>query len=173
MLGKQIKWERLSWKCSKRFDLNLKEFLSDMFNLITGLYITNKKPNSNLLYINRSSDHSPQIIKQLANSINKSFCENLVNEQVFNTIKQVHENDLHKSCYKSSPKYAEEIHQYNSKNRTQNIWFNPPFSQTVKTNIAKSFFRILDKYFPKSHSLYKIFNRNTIKISLWTMFHKS
>ena len=92
-----------------------------MFNLITGLYITNKKLNSNLLYINTSSDHSPQIIKQLANSINKSFCENLVNEQVFNTIKQVHENDLHKSYYKSSPKYAEEIHQYNSKNRTQII----------------------------------------------------
>ena len=32
----------------------------------------------------------------------------------------------------------EEIHQYNSKERTRNIiWFNPPFSQTVKTNIVK------------------------------------
>ena len=26
-------------------------------------------------------------------------------------------------------------------------WFNPPFSQTVKTNVAKSFFRLLDKLF--------------------------
>ena len=43
------------------------------------------------------------------------------------------------------------------------IWFNRSFSQTVKTNVAKSFFRLLDKHFPKSHLLYKIFNRNTIK----------
>ena len=34
-------------------------------------------------------------------------------------------------------------------------------SQTVKTNVAKSICRLLDKHFPKSHPLYKIFNRNT------------
>ena len=45
------------------------------------------------------------------------------------------------------------------------ICFNPPFSQTVKTNVAKLFFRLLDKHFPKSHLLYKIFIRNTIKVS--------
>ena len=45
------------------------------------------------------------------------------------------------------------------------ICFNPPFSQTVKTNVAKLFFRLLDKNFPKSHLLYKIFIRNTIKVS--------
>ena len=62
----------------------------------------------------------------------------------------------------------EEIHQYNSKERTRNIiWFNPPFCQTVKTNIVKSFFRLhfMDKHFPKSHSLCEIFNRNTIRVS--------
>ena len=52
------------------------------------------------------------------------------------------------------------------KKRTRNIiWFNPQFSETVKTNAAKSFFRILDKHFPKSHPIYKIFNRNTNKVS--------
>ena len=45
------------------------------------------------------------------------------------------------------------------------IWFNPSFTQTVKTNVAKLFFRLLDKHFPKSHLLHKIFNRNTIKVS--------
>ena len=52
------------------------------------------------------------------------------------------------------------------KKRTRNIiWFNSQFSQNVKTNAAKSFFRILDKHFPKSHPIYKIFNRNTNKVS--------
>ena len=62
--------------------------------------------------------------------------------------------------------YSEEIHQHNSNKRTRKIiWFNPPFTQTVKTNVAKLFFRLLDKNFPKSHLLHKIFNRNTIKVS--------
>ena len=42
---------------------------------------------------------------------------------------------------------------------------NPPFSQTVKTNFAKLFLRLLDKHFQKSHLLHKTFNRNTIKVS--------
>ena len=134
------------------------------FNLITGLYTPYKKPNNNLLYINTSSDHPPQIIEQLTNSINKRLCENLANEQVFNTVKPVHENALCKSGYKSNHKYSEEIHHYNSKKRTQKIiWFNPPFTQTVKTNVAKLFFRLLDRHFPKSHLLYKIFNKNNIE----------
>ena len=46
---------------------NLKkvEFLDVMFNLITGLYTPYNKSNDDLLYINTSSDHPPQIIKQL------------------------------------------------------------------------------------------------------------
>ena len=41
-----------------------------------------------------------------------------------------------------------------SRNRSRNIiWFNPPFSQNVRTNIAKS-----------SHKLHKIFNRNNLTV---------
>ena len=135
------------------------------FNLITGLYTPYKTPNDNLLYINTSSDHPPQIIKQPANSIDKILCENSANEQVFNTVKPVYENASRKSGYKSSFKCSDEIHENNSK-KTQSItWSNPPFSHTVKTKVTKSFLRLLDKHFPKSRSLYKIFNRNTIKVS--------
>ena len=45
------------------------------------------------------------------------------------------------------------------------IWFNPPYSKNVKTNVGKIFFKLLHKHFPKSNKLYKIFNRNTVKIS--------
>ena len=142
------------------------EFLDVTFNLITGLYTTYKKPNDNLLYINTSYDHSPQIVKEIANSINKRLCENSANEQVFNTVKPVYENALHKSGYKSSLKYSEEILHCNIMKRTRNIiWLNPPFSHNVKTKVGKSFFRLLDKHFTKSHSLYKIFNRNNVKVS--------
>ena len=56
------------------------EFLDVTFSLITGLYTPYKKPNHNVLYINTSSDHPPQVIKQLTNSINKRLCENSAND---------------------------------------------------------------------------------------------
>ena len=43
-------------------------------------------------------------------------------------------------------------------------WFNPPYSKNVKTNIARKFLQ-LDKQFPKTSRLHKIFNRNNIKVS--------
>ena len=45
------------------------------------------------------------------------------------------------------------------------IWFNPPFSANVKTNIGKIFLALVKKHFPTQHKFYKIFNKNTLKIS--------
>ena len=54
----------------------------------------------------------------------------------------------------------------NTKNRKRKIiWFNPPFSLNVSTNIGKKFFSLLGKHFPKTHQLHKLFNRNNVKVS--------
>ena len=45
------------------------------------------------------------------------------------------------------------------------VWFNPPFSKNVRSNIGHEFLKLIDKHFPKSSRLHKIFNRNTIKVS--------
>ena len=45
------------------------------------------------------------------------------------------------------------------------ILFNPPYSKNVVTNIGKTFLQLIDKHFPKSSRLHKIFNHNSIKIS--------
>ena len=45
------------------------------------------------------------------------------------------------------------------------IWFNPPYSKDVKTNIGRTFLNLIDRHFPASNKLSKIFNRNTIKLS--------
>ena len=52
------------------------------------------------------------------------------------------------------------------RNRRRNIiWFNPPFSKGVETNVAKEFLHMVDKHFPRSHRLHSIFNRNNCKVS--------
>ena len=60
------------------------------------------------------------------------------------------------------------------KNRSRNIIrFNPRFNKAVLTNIAKIFLRLINRHFPKSHRLHKIFNRNTVKVSYSCMQNMS
>ena len=154
------------------FQLKIKSSLKKVqsldvtFNLITDLYTHLIRKLTAMLYIKTCSDHPPQIIKQLANFINKRLCENSANEQVSNTVKPAYKKALHNSGYKSSFKYSEQINQYNNKKRTRNtIWFNPSFSQTVRTNVAKTFFRLLDKPF-QSLTHYTRSLTETVKLSL-------
>ena len=52
------------------------------------------------------------------------------------------------------------------RSRTRRVlWYNPPFSNTVSTNIGKKFFALLKKHFPDSHPLHQMVNKNTVKLS--------
>ena len=56
--------------------------------------------------------------------------------------------------------------QNSRKNRQRNIiWFNPPNSMNIQTNIGREFLNLVDKHFPKNHPYNKIFNKNNIKVS--------
>ena len=53
-----------------------------------------------------------------------------------------------------------------SKKRTREVlWYNPPFSNNVKTNIGKRFLTLLRKHFPPSSDFYKLFNTKKVKLS--------
>ena len=45
------------------------------------------------------------------------------------------------------------------------IWFNPPYNQSVTTNVAAQFLKLVDKHFPRHHRYYKLFNRSNVKCS--------
>ena len=45
------------------------------------------------------------------------------------------------------------------------MWFNPPYSKSVKTNIGKNFSHLLVKHFPINNKMHTIFNKNTVKVS--------
>ena len=48
--------------------------------------------------------------------------------------------------------------------KKEHYWFNPPYNKNVKTNMGKIFLKLVDKHFPKSNKLHKIFNKNTLKV---------
>ena len=45
------------------------------------------------------------------------------------------------------------------------IWYNPPFSKNVRTNIAHDFLQLIDKHFPPSKRLNTLLNRHTVRVS--------
>ena len=80
----------------------------------------------------------------------------------------MYQDALNKSGYKYNLSYKAPTPDASrkSKNRQRNItWFNPPYSQNVETKVGKCFLQLIDKHFPKSNPLHKIFNRNTLKLS--------
>ena len=44
-------------------------------------------------------------------------------------------------------------------------WFNPPYSNSVATDIWKKCFLLLDKHFPRKHKFYKIFNGSNVQVT--------
>ena len=139
------------------------------FNLKPEKYFPYCKPNNNSLYINVKLNQPPIIIKDLPKITNKHLSYLSCNEDEFKRAKPLYENALKESGYKAEMKY-ETSENINNRNRHRKIiWFNPPFSQSVKTNIGKVFLKLVRKHFPRHHKLYKIFNTNTLKLSYCCM----
>ena len=82
----------------------------------------------------------------------------------FNKAASDYNTALKKSGFNESIKYSpSQLKQRNRKR--QIIWFNPPYSVNVKTNVGKLFMRLIDKHFPSHHKFHKLFNRNNVKLS--------
>ena len=75
-------------------------------------------------------------------------------------------NFREKLTYKA-PRSKNDFEENQKHKRKRNIiWFNPPYSTNVKTNVGKTFLQLVCKHFPKEHPpVHKIFNKNTLKIS--------
>ena len=64
-----------------------------------------------------------------------------------------------------SCKYENDPNRKPRKARKQNImWFNPPFSKNVKTNIDREFLCLLAKHFPPHRRLHEVCNKNNTKV---------
>ena len=142
------------------------DFLDVTLNLNNGEYSPYSKPNSKPTYIHIHSNHPPSIIKQIPKAVSKRLNNNSHNTNIFNTAKEPYEQALKESGYKENLTYSQEKPKPKTKNRKRNtIWFNPPYNQTVTTNIGKQFLSLLDKHFPPKHHLHPILNRKNVKVS--------
>ena len=145
--------------------MHIVDFLDVTFNFLDGTWKPHKKPNDHLLYVSTSSNHPPQIIKELLISISNPLSNNSLKKQVFDMWKGA-KAQREKRCKNVSLFYADKRDIKQKRNRFRNIiWFNPRFNKNFSTNVAKRFFNLLDQHFPKSNKLHTLLNRNTLNVS--------
>ena len=148
------------------------DFLDVKFNLNTGLFQPYQKPNNKILYVHSKSNHPPATTKNIVKNIQNRLSRLSATEEIFNEAKAPYEDALKQGDYDFNLKYDPNARNSENKNRKRNrrvTWFNPPFSYNVKTNIGAEFLKIISECFPQHHKLYKICNRNTLKLSYRTM----
>ena len=85
-------------------------------------------------------------------------------------MKVEYEDTLKKSGYNVDLK---DTSNKSEKAKTTIIWFNPPFSKFVSSNVAIAFLQLVTKHFPRSHKLHKGFNHRTVKVSYSCMKNMS
>ena len=146
------------------------DFLDVTLDLNKGTYEPYIKPNNTPLYVHRESNHPPSIIKNIPIAINRRINETSSNREAFEKVAPTYQQALNKSGYEFQLNYQEPATpttpRPNKKNRHRNItWFNPPYSNHVKTNLGRKFLNIVKQCFTPDHPLKKIFNKNTLKLS--------
>jgi len=142
-------------------------YLDVTLDLNSGKHHPYMKPGNTPSYVHAKSNHPPNILKRIPESVNQRLSDISSDETAFNKAAPPYQAALDKSGYEHKLKFLpRDKRKKKSRARKRNItWFNPPFDMHVKTNLGKEFLRIVNECFPKSHTLRPIFNRNTLKLS--------
>ena len=153
-------------------ETNLKtvNFLDVTFDLTSGTHKPYRKPNSEPVYINNLSNHPPSIIQNIPQAISRRISTLSSDQSIFDDAAPSYNAALKKAGYQENIKYIKKDSDNGNgrKKRKRDrkvIWYNPPYSKSVKTNVGAQFIKLIGKHFPRGHKLHKIFNRNNLKIS--------
>ena len=135
-------------------------FLDVNLDLTTHTYKPYMKPNQTPLYVHKSSNHPPHILKNIPLSIERRLSKISANEKVFNEAIPPYQKSLRESGYDHVLKFNPPNQNLNPNSsqsqpnpsqprkraRKRHItWFNPPYSLNVKTNVGAKFLKIIDK----------------------------
>ena len=145
--------------------MKIVNYLDLTLNLNNGTYKPYRKEDEDTNYIHKDSDHPPNVIKQLPISIEKRLSKLCSSKEIFDQTKGYYQEALARSGHTHILNYNENTDTAPKNRQRKIIWFNPPYSGIVSTNIGKNFLQLINKHFPPSHKFRKLFNRNNNKIS--------
>ena len=158
-------FKTLKLKATIEANLKATDFLDILFDLESDSYKPFRKENEIPRYVHSKSNHPPNIKKQLPAMISERLSNLSCSESVFRNEIQVYQEALNLAGYTENLVYKEHknLNPPQRKRKSRHvIWFNPPFSESVKTNVGVKFLALVEKHF-KNTDLNKYFNRSTIK----------
>ena len=152
---------------------NLKalNFLDIQLDLINSSYRPYRTPNDNLMYIDINPKRPPNIKKQIPKSISKRICELSSKKEILNNNIRTYNDALKRCEFQEKLVFVPEVPSdppvnQRRKRKHKIIWFNPPYSKNVRTNIGKVFSNLLHKNFPSIHLFQKFLTINYFNYKL-------
>ena len=113
------------------------DFLDIWLDLRDGSYKPYRKVNNLPVYINVNSNHPHNIKKQLPNMIQTRLSSLSCSKEMFESELPIYQDALLQAGYNQNLEYVDQQKSNKKRSRNRNIiWFNPPYSQSVKTNIG-------------------------------------
>ena len=127
--------------------MKIVNYLDVTCNLNDGTYKPYAKPNNEIKYIHKNSNHPPSVIRQIPLSIESRLSTLSFNEKIFQEAVTSYEKSLQNSGYRHTLTYKSPKNEINSHNINKNkrnrkrkiISFNPPFNLKTKTKIGNFF----------------------------------
>ena len=152
-------------KVSIKTNLTQVDYLDVTLDLISNSFRPYTKPNNSTLYVKSTSNHPKTIKDNIPSMIYNRISSLSQDEKTFNNAIRSYKEALKNSVYNEEFLYNSHTNKSRKSRKRKVSWFNPPFSNSVKTKIGKEFFKIEDNNFPPHHRYAKIFNKNTLKLS--------
>ena len=146
-------------------NLTRTDFLDVWLDLHLNKYYPYRKPNDNPVYVHSSSNHPPNILKQIPKMTSQRLSALSCNETEFDKVSPQYEEILKKSGFSEKLVYVRPSVRSRRRRNRQVLWYNPPFDRQVKSNVGKTFLDLIDRHFPPNHRLRRLLNRSTVKVS--------
>ena len=127
-------------------DLFQVDFLDITMSLEKDKFWPYRKPNDEPLYINKLSNHPPNIVLELPKMIEKRVSELSCDVDEFMKCKTLYEDALVRSGYSCKLNYVQPAPK--RRNRPRNIiWFNLPYNTQTSTDVGKKFIVLFAKQY--------------------------
>ena len=144
------------------------DFLDVVLNLNDGSYHPYVKPNTKTTYVSTLSNHPKVVIQRIQDGVCKRLSRNSSDAENFYNHSAHFDVALKEAGHPGNIKF-EDRSEHKKKNRKRKvIWFNPPWCQSVRTNVAGTFLKLVRKHFGKGSALYHLFNDKKLKVSYST-----
>ena len=122
-------------------NMKIVNYLDVTFNLNDETYNSYTKPNNEIKYIHKDSNHTPSVIRQIPLYIELRLSTPFYNEKIFQGARPPYQKTLQISGYKHilTGNNSSNTNKLKRNRKRQIIWFYPPFNLKAKSKIGKSF----------------------------------